>query len=227
MAPTYINYPWVSEKLLAEPMRAYLEARGMTTYAEVTTSGNPSRRFDIVATQNDVVMIVECKLFGSDNLVRQAIMATCFSHRTAIAIPSVSILRPRHYKTLAAEGIGIYRIAERGCWQDAVECEQDADFRRVVDNDISDRLIEAQRSNEAGSKMAQATPITVMLKEAVEYVIGHPGCMIRDVAENVKSPYGMPATMAILRDRLPKTNQVWLRISKQGRGYVCTPRKTK
>lgn len=104
-----------AEARIGAAVVAYWRDLGFATYAEVST-GYASRRYDLVACRGALVVIVECKIRLSWELLDQAMDARGAAHRVYIAVPSArSIKRSRAVDAvLDATGIGLLVVDSDG-----------------------------------------------------------------------------------------------------------------
>lgn len=92
---------------VGDAARRYFADLGFATFAEVRT-GRGDRRFDLVATRSALVVVVECKLRLSWDLIEQGVEARPWAHRVFLAVPEARSLRYDGVRdTLAATGLGL------------------------------------------------------------------------------------------------------------------------
>lgn len=85
----------------------YFADLGFATFNEVLTERG-GRRFDLVATRGALVVVVECKLRLSWDIIEQGVEARHYAHRVYLAVPEARVLRHRGVaEMLAATGLGL------------------------------------------------------------------------------------------------------------------------
>ena len=187
------------ETELAKVIIQYLRKMGWEVYQEVQISsfGNIA---DIIATQNNLVWVLECKLSLSLTLMAQAKEWLPYAHYVSIVTPSkrgskgACIAKDilKHY------GIGHYEIQPVG-WNKELSIYQRVSpklNRKAMVNYIKKYLTEKQKTwAEAGnSKGLRYTPFQDTKDQIIRFVKKNPGITIKELINGINHHYSSDGT---------------------------------
>ncbi len=198
----------MSELVVGATMVAWLEAAGWRVYQEVQP-GRWDGVADIVGVKNEVVLIVECKTGLGLSVIEQAIRWKGSAPLIAVAVPAAKSVQGRRRRWLGEEilrnyGIGFFRIGEGFDGKPYIRDEPDIlpEWNCNLDRIWKGRSVwldvvdEGHRTHaKAGSSGGgHLTPFKVTMELMADFVVSHPGCTRKEIAEGVDHHYGNDAS---------------------------------
>lgn len=178
----------MKETELAEKVVKWLSAQEWDVYQEVAACGSVA---DIVATQDRLLWVIECKLTLSLELIGQAFEWRRRAHFVTVAVPRCNHRYSKGRQVariiLKSNGIGLLEI---GPHEINRHTEQPGLNRKAYVNDIRKRLCENQKHwAPAGSQSGYWTPFQETARKVAAEVRMNPGIILKDLVDIIKHHY--------------------------------------
>ena len=184
-----------SETELAKLAIEYLKDSKWEVYQEVQVRSFGSIA-DIVAVQNNLIWIVECKLSLSLDVIAQAKCWSSFSHYISIAVPRSNRDnkgRRLAFKILQDYGIGCFEFGHPedisySCYAQKIKPQLN---RKAMTDYITSNLCEEQKTwAEAGnSRGDRYTPFQNTTRQIVRTVNDNPGITMKELMDKIDHHY--------------------------------------
>jgi len=190
------------ETELARIIIRYLQEIGWEIYQEVQVSSFSSIA-DIVAVQNNLIWVLECKLSLSLDLISQAENWKSCSHYVSIVIPYKPYIHGKRkgrdlaLRILRDYGIGCFTVQkhDKDWYGDSsatiAQIEEPKLNRKALTNYIRNSLTEEQKYwAEAGNaQKLRYTPFQDTKRQVISYIKNNPGCTFKELIDNIKHHY--------------------------------------
>ena len=179
-----------SEAELAERVVAYLEDQKWEVYQEVEIRRH-SGVADIVAVQNKLVWIIECKLLFGLKVISQAFGWKNVANFVSVAVPSV---RSNGFGDLVLNKFGIGRLIVKDY---EIYEGRSADFNRKASRDMilkalkPEHKVYAKAGNNHGHRW---TPFKQTCNNVLNKVRTNPGICLKDLIGSIETHYGSHTT---------------------------------
>lgn len=181
---------WKSESELAKVVIEWLQDYGWEVYQEVQLE-RYGKTADIIAKQNGLIWVIECKLSNSLSVIEQAEYWSCFAHYSSVAVP-YSRDSKIFDKVLKWLGIGKICPCNFGTSEEIKSVLHRKSYTKIWDMILSeDHKTFAEAGNSSGEKL---TPFTRTCRDILYEVKKSPGLTIKDLLEKVKTHYRTPST---------------------------------
>ena len=191
-----------NETQLAEKVVEYLQNLKWDVYQEVQIFSGGSIA-DIVAIQNKIVWVIECKLSFSLNLIEQAINHKGYANYISVAVPT-TIYRKTWRNSRVGQhileyyGIGCLQVSPHENYYNlgVHESQPPTLYRKALTKYYLNNVCEAHKTfakagNAEGNRY---TPFKATCDSIKKYLQRNPGCTFKQLIEGINHHYASNST---------------------------------
>ncbi len=186
----------MKESDIGQTLIKYLRGEGWDCYPEAECG--VGGRADIVAVQNRIVWVIECKQAMSLALLDQAHRWIGYVHYVSVALPRYKRMAWSAQQSLRDHGIGLLTVEPYNEWQGKrapVDEKIQARFHRdrggMAKRYVLDKLHDDMKRYLPGGTAQQgySTPWRRTMDSAREYIAANPGCTVKELIAGINHHY--------------------------------------